>query len=71
MLAFRDAAKSMHDAMLSAHDMGYGMDPKMAKEDWGSVHPFTPFFRASSQCISKMARADVWTPNRDDSRQKS
>ena len=39
VLAFRDAAESMQDAMLSVHDMGYGMDPTKAKVYWGRVHP--------------------------------
>ena len=34
----RDAAECMQESMLSVHDMGYGMDPAMAREDWGCVH---------------------------------
>ena len=39
IVAFRDAAGSMQDALLSSQEMGYGMDQTMVKEDWGCVHP--------------------------------
>lgn len=39
LAAFRDAAEDMQDMLLSPYDLGYGMDTKMAKEDWGCIHP--------------------------------
>ena len=39
IVAFRDAAESMQDALMSLHEIAYGMDQTMVKEDWGCVHP--------------------------------
>lgn len=39
VVGFRDVAESMQDDMLSSHDMAFGMDKRLASQDWACVHP--------------------------------
>ena len=39
VLAFRDAADSTLDCLLSSHNMGCGTCAQTVREDWGCVHP--------------------------------
>ena len=39
VVVFRDAAERRQDDLLTSRDMGFGMDQRLAAEDWDCVHP--------------------------------